>query len=191
VVTKRKWVFWARGTLLSAVSGHWIANVLLDPGQYGRAGLEYTWRALLPGLLQTILVLLIAVALGPLSRRSRSAEDSRAQPRSNLLRLLILLATCQLLLFLLMEVSERIIQREPFADGLFASGFAIELLFAIVSAFLLVALGSVALRVLGSLPHRARTAPIDDRVPAVPERVVPAHAVVFVGGIRAPPLLSV
>ncbi|MGH2658908.1 MAG: hypothetical protein ACRDHS_04400 [Actinomycetota bacterium] len=184
---KPKWVFWVRGTLLSALSGHWIANLLLDPGQYERAGLEYTWRALLPVLLQTILVLLVVVVV---RRPLRTAMNTKARLRhaSNLSRLLILLTTSQLVLFLLMEVSERGIQREPFADGLFASGFAFELLFAIVSALLLVAFGSVALRVIGSPRRRAMTSPIDDRIRPLPELVVPAHAALIVGGVRAPPL---
>lgn len=185
---KPKWVFWARGTLISAISGHWIANLLLDPGQYERAGLEYTWRAFVPALLQSILVLLVVVVLGRLSRWVRSTARSRSRRTSNLVRALILLATSQLVLFLLMEVSERVIQREPFADGLFASGFAFELLFAIVSALLLTAFGSVALRVIGSIRRRAMTAPIEDRIRTIIDRVVPARAVLVAGSVRAPPL---
>lgn len=188
---KPKWVFWVRGTLLSALCGHWIANLLLDPGQYERAGLEYTWRAALPVLFQTTLVMMVMVVLGALSDRERSTRDSRGRLRSNLVRLLILLVTSQLLLFLLMEVSERVIQREPFTDGLFASGFAFELLFAIGSALLLVLLGSVARRVFDSLRREALTARIDDRILATPEGIVRAHAAVVMGGVRGPPPLPV
>lgn len=183
-------MFWAQGTLISAISGHWIANVLLDPGQYEQAGLEYTWRAFIPALLQSILVLSVVVVLGRLSQWARSTAHSESRRTSRLVRLLILLSTSQLVLFLLMEVSERVIQREPFADGIFASGFVFELLFATVSALLLIAFGSVALRVIGSLRRRAMTARIEDHIRHIFDRVVPRHAVLVSGSVRAPPLLT-
>jgi hypothetical protein len=101
-----------------------------------------------------------------------------------------LLATSQLLLFALMEVSERIVQREPFTDGLLASGFALELLFAIGSALLLAGVGSVARRVLVSPRRQARTAAIDDRIGLLTESLAPTHPLIVVGDVRAPPLVS-
>jgi hypothetical protein len=189
MAAKPRWVFWARGTLLSALCGHWIANTILDADQYTRAGLEYTWRASLPILVQTILVLLIVVVLGPLSDRSGCAEAPRPVVRPHRPSLLTLLATSQVVLFLLMEVSERFIQREPFSHGLLASGFGFELLFAIGSALLLAALGSVALRVIRSFGRQPRTAPIENRIGLFPREVAPAHPPILVSGVRAPPLV--
>lgn len=189
MAAKPRWLFWARGTLLSAICGHWIANTVLDPDQYTRAGLEYTWRASLPIVIQTILILLVVLMLGPLSKRSRSAQNSPAA-RSFGSSLLMLLATSQLLLFLLMEVSERIVQREPFAEGLLASGFAFELLFAIGSALLLAGLGSAALRVIRSLRRRPTTATIEDPLGLARQHVAPAHELIVVGDVRAPPVVS-
>lgn len=181
-------MFWARGALLSAICGHWIANTLFDPDQYTRAGLEYTWRASLPILLQTILVLFVVVMLGPLSK-GRARSSSR-RIRSHPPRLVMVLATSQLLLFLLMEVSERIVQREPFTDGLLASGFVFELLLAIGSVLLLAGLGSAALRVIRSLRRRPTTAAIEDPVGLARRHVAPAHELIVVGDVRAPPVVS-
>lgn len=186
---RSRWLFWARGTLLSGICGHWIANSVLDPDQYTRAGLEYTWRASLPIMIQTTLALLVVVMLGAVAERQRSADNSRAAFASNRLSLPTVLATSQLLLFLLLEVSERIVQREPFTDGLLASGFAFELLFAIVSALLLAGLGSVALRVVRSIRRQPTTAAIDDLVGLIPESLAPAHSLIVVGDVRAPPLV--
>jgi hypothetical protein len=103
---------------------------------------------------------------------------------------LTLLAASQLVLFLLMEVSERIVQHEPFTEGLLASGFAFELLFAIGSALLLGLLGSIAVRVIRVSRRRPMAAKIESRIGLIPQRVAPAHPVIVVGGVRAPPLVS-
>ena len=190
MAAKPRWLFWARGTLLSAICGHWIANTVLDPDQYTRAGLEYTWGASLPIVIQTILVLLVVLMLGPLSR-ARSAEHCPAPSRSHRSSLLMLLATSQLLLFLAMEASERIVQSEPFTDGLLATGFAFELLFAIGSALLLVGFGSVALGVIRSNRRQPTTATIEDLIGLITEHVAPIHPLIVVGDVRAPPLVSV
>jgi hypothetical protein len=189
MAAKPRWVFWARGTLLSALCGHWIANAILDAGQYTRAGLEYTWRASLPILVQTILVLLIVIVLGPLADRGRRAEVLQPVVRPRRTSLLSLLATSQVALFLLLEVSERLIQREPFSGGLLASGFGFELLFAIGSALLLAGLGSVALRVIRSFRRQLTAVTVEDPVVLFPLHVAPAHPPILVGGVRAPPLV--
>jgi hypothetical protein len=188
MAVKPKWVFWVRGSLLSAICGHWIANALLDSDQYTRAGLEYTWRASLPILLQTILVLFVVAMIGPLSKGH--AQSSSRLIRSHPPRLVMLLGTSQFVLFLLMEVSERIVQREPFTDGLLASGFAFELLFAIGSALLLAGLGSAALHVIRSLRRRPTTATTEDPVGLARQYVPPAHELIVVGDVRAPPVVS-
>lgn len=188
MVAKPKWLFWARGTLLSAICGHWIANTAHDPDQYMRAGLDYTWRASVPILAQTVLIAIAVLALGPLSRRNRAKASSPIRLRR--LSLLTLLATSQLILFLLLEVSERIVQHEPFTEGLLASGFGFELIFAIGSALLLGASGSIVIRVIRVARRRPTTAKIEGRVGLTPQRVPPVHAVIVVGDVRAPPLVS-
>lgn len=176
--------------MLCAMSGHWIANAALDRDQYGRAGLEYTWRASLPILIQTILVMLVVVLVGPLSMRRGPIKRSRSATRPvTRRRLLTLLVTSQLLLFLLMEVSERIVQREPFRDGLLASGFIFELLFAIGSALLLAVLGCAAVHVIRSTRRQPRAATIEDRVDLIPQHTPLARPLIVVGDVRAPPLV--
>ena len=78
---RRTWVFWARGSLLSAVCGHWIANILFDAREFTRAGLEYTWRANISILIQTLVVLIVVALLGPLSKR-RHNRNVALHPRS-------------------------------------------------------------------------------------------------------------
>lgn len=187
---KPRWLLWARGILLSALCGHWIANWAVDQGEYARAGLEYTWRASIPIIIQTILVVLVVLLLGPLAARSRSATSARAPLRTFRLSLLTWLVTSQLLLFLLLEVSERLAQREPFTEGLLASGFVFELLFAIGSVLIVAGLGSVAFRVLRT-PRREPTAAAgEDRVGSIAASLACSRPLIVVGDVRAPPLLS-
>jgi hypothetical protein len=191
MTSRPRWLLWARGILLSAICGHWIANWVLDRNEYAQAGLEYTWRASIPILIQTILALLVVLLLGPLAARWRSANISRAPIGTFRLFLLTRLVTSQLLLFLLLEVSERLVQREPFSEGLLESGFVFELLFAIGSALVVAALGSVALRVMRA-PRREPTAATgEDRVASIAEYLVFSRPLIVVGDVRAPPLLSV
>jgi hypothetical protein len=186
---KPRWLFWLRGTLLSALTGHWVANALFDPDQYSEASLEYSWRASLPILVQTFLVLVVVVGLGPLSRRS-VLLGRRGPARPSLRRLLTLFVTSQVLLFLAMELSERVVQREPFGDGLLSSGFVLELVFAIGSALLLAALGTAAARVIRSFRRQPATSAVSDRLGLLRRTLAPTHPVVLVGGVRAPPPLS-
>ena len=60
------------GVLLSAICGHWIANLLFDAREFTQAGLEYTWRANISILIQTLVVLIVVALLGPLSKRRRA-----------------------------------------------------------------------------------------------------------------------
>jgi hypothetical protein len=187
VASLRTWVFWIRGTLVAAISGHWVANVLFDPDEYTAAGLEFTWVAFVPIGVQTALTLVGVVAIGPLAARlgRRLTRPPASAPRPG--RLLAALAAAQLLLFLVYEISERVIQREPFVDGLFASGFTLELALALGSAFLLIAIGSFCVRVIRSLRRPYPTSALPDRIIGIPRDRSPAHAVVVVGGVRAPP----
>jgi hypothetical protein len=83
VTAKPRWLFWARGTLLSAICGHWIANAVLDADQFKDAGLEYTWRASMPIVMQTVLVLVVVAFLGSLSTTRRQVGNHRARPLSH------------------------------------------------------------------------------------------------------------
>jgi hypothetical protein len=190
MASKSRWLRLARGILLSAICGHWIANWVLDRDEYVRASLEYTWRASIPIVIQTILVLLVVLLLGPLAARWRSANISRAPARTFRLSLLTWLVTSQLLLFLLLELSERLVQREPFSDGLVASGFVFELLFAIGSALVVAALGSVALRAMRTPRREPTAATSEDRVGSIVESLAFSRPLIVVGDVRAPPLLS-
>lgn len=187
---KPRWLIWTRGILLSAICGHWIANWVLDQDEYAQAGLDYTWRASVPIVIQTILVLLVVLLLGPLAARWRSGSNSRPHPRTFRLPLLTWLMTSQLLLFLLLEVSERLVQREPFTEGLLASGFVFELLFAIGSALVVAALGSVALRVMRTPRREPTAATSEDRVGSIAESLAPSRPLIVVGDVRAPPVPS-
>jgi hypothetical protein len=183
------WVFWTRGSLIGAISGHWLANVLLDGDQYSEVGLRYSWRASVPLIVQTILVLVVLVLLKPMSERRNGGP---APPRSTPLRparSLMLVTASQLLLFLLMEVSERIYQGEPFTEGLLASGFPFELVIAIASSLLLIGLGSVALRMMRAPRRRPTTRAIEDRLGPISHQASPSQALIVVGDVRAPPPL--
>jgi hypothetical protein len=190
MASKSRWLLWARGILLSAICGHWIANWVLDRNEYEQAGLEYTWRASIPIIIQTVLVLLVVLMLRPLTARWSSAQISRAPVRTFRLSLLTWLVTSQLLLFLLLEVSERLVQREPFSEGLLASGFAFELLFAIGSALVVAALGSAALRVIRTPRREPTAAASEDCVGSIVESLAFSRPLIVVGDVRAPPLLS-
>ena len=185
---RRTWVFWARGALLSAVCGHWIANLLFDSREFTRAGLEYTWRANISILIQTLVVLIVVALLGPLSKHRR-AQSLIRPARSTLAPSVGLLIASQLVLFLVLEVSERVVQNEPFADGLLASGFFLELLLAIGSALLLACLGSAAVRAIRSLGRRRATTTNQGRLDQMPRRATPAQTLIVVGDVRAPPLV--
>jgi hypothetical protein len=148
-----------------------------------------TARASVPILVQTVLVAIAVVAIGPLSGHNRE-EASRQPARLRRSSLLTLLATSQLILFLLLEVSERVVQHELFMEGLLTSGFGFELVFAIGAALLLGVLGSIVIRVIRVARRRPTTARIEGRIGLIPQRVAPAHLVIVVGGVRAPPLVS-
>src|SRR4029078_6889732 len=151
MASKPAWLFWVRGTLLSAICGHAIANALFDADEYRHAGLSYSWSASLPLAIQALVVVGAWWALGRIRWQARSA----AVPARHLRRLLAVLIASQLVLLILLEVTERIAQRDPFAEGLFGSSFLFELSFAIGSALVLVALGFAVVGVVRAVRRQA------------------------------------
>ncbi len=184
---KPSWLFWVRGTLLSAICGHAIANALFDADEYRHAGLSYSWSAYIPMLIQALVVVGAWWALGRVRWRRRSTVD----PTRHLRRLLAALVASQLVLFMLLEVTERIAQRDPFAEGLFGSGFMFELSFAIGSALVLIALGFAVLRLVRSVRRRPPVLVAHIRTPSRPVVVSLVRRVSRAGGTRAPPLVLV
>jgi hypothetical protein len=187
MASKPSWLFWVRGTLLSAICGHAIANVLFDADEYRHAGLAVSWSAFVPMAIQVLVVVGAWWALG----RVRSRPRSTAAPEQRLRRLLAALIASQLVLFMLLEVTERMAQRDPFAEGLFGSSFLFELSFAIGSALVLVALGFAVLRVIRSI--RRQPPVVIAQFPALVDPVVVplVRRSLPPGGTRGPPLLSV
>jgi hypothetical protein len=92
---------------------------------------------------------------------------------------------------MLLEVTERIAQRDPFAEGLFGSSFLFELSFAIGSALVLVALGVAVLRVIQSMRRPAPVVVANIPAPSRPLVVAPVRLSLRPGGTRAPPLVLV
>lgn len=178
--------FWVRGTLLTAIAGHGISNLVFDADQYERVGSVATWSAHLPLLAQTVLV---AIAICVVGRRG----GAPAPITSGIGRgaLLIALTAAQLGLFLLFETSERLIQRTPFEDGIFGSGFTLELVLAVGAALLLFAIGAA----LAGIARTLRRQPARRRMEA--ERLAPpihrrptSRPAGSPGDGRAPPLAA-
>lgn len=187
MASKPAWLFWVRGTLLSAICGHAVANALFDADEYHHAGLSYSWSAFVPMAIEALVVVGAWWALGRISWRARPM----ASPVRHLRRLLAALIASQLVLFMLLEVTERIAQRDPFAEGLFGSSFLFELSFAIGSALVLVALGVAVLRVIQSMRRPAPVVVANIPAPSRPLVVAPVRLSLRPGGTRAPPLVLV
>ena len=92
---------------------------------------------------------------------------------------------------MLLEVTERIAQRDPFAEGLFGSSFLFELSFAIGSALVLVALGFAVLRVIRSIRRQPPTSIARTVAPSRPVSAAIVRRASRPGGTRAPPLVFV
>ncbi len=186
MASKPAWLFWVRGTLLSAICGHAIADALFDADEYQHAGLDYSWSAILPMVIQAFLVVGAWYVLGQIRWQPRAAD---LRPR-RLRRLLAALIASQVALFILLEVTERIAQRDPFAEGLFGASFMFELSFAVGSALVLAALGFAVLRFIRSIRRQPRLvpAPLPVPQPAVIAPIVRRYR--RPGGTRAPPLVS-
>ena len=187
MASKPAWLFWVRGTLLSAICGHAVANALFDADEYRQAGLSYSWSALIPMAIQALVVVGAWWALGRVRWRWRP----RAEPTRHLRRLLAALIASQLVLFVVLEVTERIAQRDPFAEGLFGSGFLFELSFAVGSALVLIALGFAVLRVIRSIRRQPPAVVARFQPPSAPLVVPIVRRELRPGGTRAPPLVLV
>lgn len=187
MASKPAWLFWVRGTLVSAICGHAVANALFDADEYHHAGLSYSWSAFIPMAIQALVVVGAWWALGRITWRPHAT----ASPARHLRRLLAALIASQLVLFLLLEVTERIAQRDPFAEGLFGSSFLFELSFAIGSALVLVALGFAVLRVMRSIQRHPPVVVAQIPTANRPVVVAPVRRSLRPGGTRAPPLVLV
>jgi len=187
MASKPAWLFWVRGTLLSAICGHAIANALFDADEYRQAGLSFSWSAYIPLAIQALVVVGAWWALGRIRWQARSA----AVPARHLRRLLAVLIASQLVLFMLLEVTERIAQRDPFAEGLFGSSFLFELSFAIGSALVLVALGFAVLRVIRSIRRQPPVLVAQILASSSPVTTPIVRRDLRPGGTRAPPLALV
>jgi len=185
MASKPAWLFWVRGTLLSAICGHAVANALFDADEYHHAGLSYSWSAFVPMAIQALVVVGAWWALGRIRWRPRPM----ASPARHLRRLLAALIASQLVLFMLLEVTERIAQRDPFAEGLFGSSFLFELSFAIGSALVLIALGFAVLRVIRSIRRQPRVVVAQIEATSRPAVAPLVRRASRPGGTRAPPLL--
>jgi len=187
MASKPAWLFWVRGTLISAICGHGVANALFDADEYRHAGLSFSWSAFVPMAIQVLVVVGAWWGLGRVRPRARP----RTEPTRHLRRLLAALIASQLVLFMLLEVTERIAQRDPFAEGLFGSSFLFELSFAIGSALVLIALGFAVLRVIRSIRRRPPVVVTRIASPIKPVVVPLVRRALLPGGTRAPPLVLV
>jgi hypothetical protein len=180
-----RWVRHVRASLLVALGGHAVANALLDEDQFTSAGLEYTWGASIPLLVQAAVLLAVVAGLGPVARRARRQPSGRPIRR---VTLWAALAASQVAIFGALEISERLVQHEPFAQGLLGSGFSLELVFALAAATLLAAMANVAVRVaraLDRLPERRRSTAL----PRPPVSIAPHPRLALIPvGVRAPPM---
>jgi len=113
------------------------------------------------------------------------------EPTRHLRRLLAALIASQLVLFMLLEITERIAQRDPFAVGLFDSSFLFALSFAIGSALVLIALGFAVLRVIRSIRRESPVVVAQFHTPSLPLIVPIVRRTIRPGGTRAPPLVLV
>jgi len=187
MASKPAWLFWVRGTLLSAICGHAVANALFDADEYHHAGLSYSWSAFIPMAIQVLVVVGAWWGLGRITWRPWPMTS----PARHLRRLLAVLIASQLVLCMLLEVTERIAQRDPFAEGLFGSSFLFELSFAIGSALVLVALGFAVLRVIRSIRRQSPVVVAHIPTTTSPVVVAPVRRSLRPGGTRAPPLVLV
>jgi hypothetical protein len=182
-----------RVALMSALVGHWIANAIADPIEYASVGLRYDADALRPILFQSILAGVLLVSLTMAARLRVTRRLSHRMLEGPRLPLAALLATMQICLFVVMEITERIALGETYArafhGGVLDAGFGIELVIAIASALALVALAMAVTRVVRSLLGRTPTArPSADRSgPREHTHVRAIRLLAGSGGVRAPP----
>jgi hypothetical protein len=176
-----------RAVIVTSLLGHWAANALFDRDQYAGAGSELLTRLDDPFLVQAALGLLVVVAL--------TIRDRRQVDRSCLslgrLPLTVLLVGLQLLVFVGLESSERLVI-DVFAGGtadvgVFGVGFLAELAVAVGSAVILGVIAEATKRLFQLLrPGELRS---DERhtSPILLGFTRPLQALSGAGGVRAPP----
>jgi hypothetical protein len=181
--------------LVTALSGHWVANILFDRDQYAGASPSLLGHLNDPVLVQTVLV---CVALAALAIWGRSRGRRRVRPLLadlGRLQLVGVLVAAQLCLFVGMEVWERLaiasICCEQVHVGAFGAGFVAELLVAVGSAIAIAVFGAATARVVQLLRIRApqRAARLKE-LPARREFVRLPQVLAGTGGVRAPPSLA-
>jgi len=183
-----------RAFLVSALVGHWVANALFDRDEYAGADPSTIGHLYDPILVQTALVLLAALALTIWERRRRGTGGESVLAGVGFHRLLGFFLVSQLLLFLGMEITERLaigtLFGEPFYVGMLGSGFVAELLVAVGSVFLLALLGAATTRLVEALRSRDGTAGEESRETFLPHEFPrPPRVLAGAGGVRSPPTL--
>jgi hypothetical protein len=176
-----------RAVIVTSLLGHWVANALFDRDQYAGAGSELLTRLDDPFLVQAALGLLVVAVLSIRDRR-RSEQSYISADRLSLAALLVGL---QLLLFVGLESSERLVV-DVFAGevadvGIFGAGFVAELLVAVGSAILLALVAETTKRLFKFLRPGG--------IPAAHEQGSPLSfgfgpsigVLSGAGGVRAPP----
>jgi hypothetical protein len=181
--------------LVTALSGHWVANILFDRDQYAGATPSLLGHLNDPVLVQTVLV---CVALAALAIWGRSRARRRARSLFaglGRLQLIGVLVTAQVCLFVGMEVWERVaiasICCERVHVGAFGAGFVAELLVAVGSAIAIAVFGAATARVVRLLRIRRpeRSARLKE-LAAHREFVRLPQVLAGTGGVRAPHSLA-
>lgn len=181
---------------LTALVGHWVANVLFDRDQYEGAAPEVVARLNDPIAVQALVVVVALVALTAWERRRVRALSRPFLENAGRLQLLAILVVLQAGLFVGMEVSERFtiaaLSSEPVHVGLFGDGFLAEVLVALPSALALALVGARTVQIIESF----RSSPLPARAESVTavllDRVFARRCLVLAGagGVRAPPLTT-
>jgi hypothetical protein len=96
----------------------------------------------------------------------------------------------QLVVFAVLESTERLAQAEPFSRGLFASLFVPELLVAVAVAVTLAVLASIAVRIARSTRRTDRGVELCDHTAPVPRSIAPRIVAPLALAVRAPPLVT-
>jgi hypothetical protein len=134
--------------LVTALGGHFVANLIFDEEQYAASAPELIRHLQDPFAIQAGLIVLAVIGL------SRRAGRRPPPPRSDVAegRYFAWLAGAQLVLFVALEASERIavdaLWDVPNAVEPFGEGFVEELVVALASAAILAAIGRATIKIL-------------------------------------------
>jgi hypothetical protein len=181
--------------VLTAVTGHWVANALFDRDEYAGAGADVVGRLHDPAIVQSAIALVIIGVLASWdrvrSRRGRVHVLAGIGPN----QLVLILLGVQVFLFVALEASERMVietlSTVPTGVEPLGAGFVSELIVAIGSAILLAVLCEATARIVASLRRRSgRPVSLGDWVP-FDESGPPRNVLVGAGRERAPPRRSV